>query len=723
MPQRCPARHRRRRVAASLVGALASAACRDDTAPAPTPAALEVVEGDQQQAAVGTAVPIAPKVVARDAEGKVIAGVPIVFRLTIGEGATLRDSTATTGADGTARLGAWVLGPRVIPYYSVEACTRGAPAGRVVCRSFYAAAVPGPAAVIRVMNGDGRSALTGSRFALALAVEDRFGNAVCGNPLNLRPAPARPTVTLTPTQGDSAELDCFRELATLTWTLSHTPGPRSLTVRVGEASATLTATALLPPYTIEVLEGAGQRRLMLDTADGPAVRVMGTDGTPRAGVLVRFAIRAGEGRLVQPAELLLLGQRPDTALLVRTDAGGVARVSGWVLGPTPGAQTVVAEVEGLAPLAITATALGTLVPLRAVAISATHVTSCALDVGGQAYCWGDNIDGGLGAGIAEGAFQSGTRRASARPILVDAPPFAPAAMALASGPRTTCALDAAGVPWCWGRDLFDLTTTGAGRLLRPVAVRGGLPLATLAVGSRGACGLTRDGTGACWGADGALVGEGAGVPRRAPVPLANRPALTDVGAGCAVTSGQAVLCWGTIPDSGAPPPPNTVIRTVATPVPVLVATGTPVVRLAVGWTSFSPDVPQPTFGLTPDGRVAHWAGDGTRRGAVEDDLAGTPRFVSLAAGANRLACGLTADGTAYCRNVPALHGANDVGERWSRVAGEVRFRRLAAGGGHVCGIALDGVVWCWGSGDDAALGWGIERASATPRQVVLRVDP
>jgi hypothetical protein len=79
-------------------------------------------------------------------------------------------------------------------------------------------------------------------------------------------------------------------------------------------------------------------------------------------------------------------------------------------------------------------------------------------------------------------------------------------------------------------------------------------------------------------------------------------------------------------------------------------------------------------------------------------------------------CALTTDAIAYC------WGANSVGQLGIRsdtgaifkpglVYGDFRFRTIAAGSGHTCGLTLDGTVLCWGNNSFGQLGDG----GTTPR--------
>jgi hypothetical protein len=77
--------------------------------PPPTPASIQLVEGDGQVASVGTPVAVPPAVRVLDQEGSPIAGVPVTFVVTAG-GGSVEGTDQVTGADGTARVGRWVLG-------------------------------------------------------------------------------------------------------------------------------------------------------------------------------------------------------------------------------------------------------------------------------------------------------------------------------------------------------------------------------------------------------------------------------------------------------------------------------------------------------------------------------------------------------------------------------------------------------------------------------------
>jgi glucose/arabinose dehydrogenase len=75
----------------------------------------------------------------------------------------------------------------------------------------------------------------------------------------------------------------------------------------------------------------------------PQMRVLDAEGVPVPGVEVTFSVTEGGGR-VEGAQ-------------VQTDGDGTASPAAWVLGPTPGANRLVGEVPGLAPVFFDATGL------------------------------------------------------------------------------------------------------------------------------------------------------------------------------------------------------------------------------------------------------------------------------------------------------------------------------------------------------------------------------
>lgn len=106
--------------AAALLGTLMlGVACSGDSKsptetipvppPTPIPASIVIVAGDGQSAVTGTAVAIGPSVKVTDTKGNAMSGVQVTFSATQG-GGSVTGATQTTGSNGTATVGSWILG-------------------------------------------------------------------------------------------------------------------------------------------------------------------------------------------------------------------------------------------------------------------------------------------------------------------------------------------------------------------------------------------------------------------------------------------------------------------------------------------------------------------------------------------------------------------------------------------------------------------------------------
>lgn len=171
---------------------------------------------------------------------------------------------------------------------------------------------------------------------------------------------------------------------------------------------------------------------------------------------------------------------------------------------------------------------------------------CALLQDGTVACWGQNAFGELGRGAAGGTSDS----------------FTPARVAGVSNVTSlhhTCAIDANGATWCWGKGPFLRSTVTATTTER-APVQLAIPAATkVAFSTNVGCALVQDGL-LCWGAnaDGQLAVPAFGASTTKPIAAATMtiPAgapLRDVVVGNAsfvVREDGTVWSWGANPPLG-----------------------------------------------------------------------------------------------------------------------------------------------------------------------------
>ena len=215
--------------------------------------------------------------------------------------------------------------------------------------------VPGPPTNLAIVLGDGQTAAAGSSVGTppAVKVTDAFGNAVPGFVITFAVASGGGTVT-----GATATTSSSGIATVGSWTLGTTIGPNSLTASgtgLTPASVTFTAKGIAGSAASVVgVSGITQSA----TAGGPvgtlpSVKVTDANGNPVPGFAVAFGVGPNSGSVTGGNAI--------------TDSSGIATIVSWVLGTTPGAQTLVGTAGALtgSPVIFTATAVAP-IPSRVV---------------------------------------------------------------------------------------------------------------------------------------------------------------------------------------------------------------------------------------------------------------------------------------------------------------------------------------------------------------------
>jgi alpha-tubulin suppressor-like RCC1 family protein len=215
----------------------------------------------------------------------------------------------------------------------------------------------------------------------------------------------------------------------------------------------------------------------------------------------------------------------------------------------------------------------------------------------------------------------------------------------------------------------------------PLPAALGLTLRTLESGTGHACGLGLEGRVYCWGSNSwGKLGDNTNTERLTPVPVASDLRYADLSVGgtsaCALRVDGEADCWGPLPYAW------------------YLEEG-----LAIADSASRPQVPEP--------------------------VAPGLKFLSVSVGTD-VACGLTDDGAAHCWG-DHLHGGLGDGRMRdpnnssdhprmtpAPVLGERTFRTVVAGYFRACGLTAEGMAYCWGQNDYGQLGDGSTLDRAEP---------
>lgn len=216
------------------------------------PAAIAAVAGADQEAAVGSAVPERPEVLVTDADGEPLPGVRVTF--VTERDAAVAGAEAITATSGRAAVGGWTLGTTAGPYW-LEARLDGTGIKGNPVR-FEARALPGPAAELVAIEGDGQESETKLPVPIQprIQVLDAHGNAVPGAPVGF--SADRGSVAIPPRR----DTDDNGFAAVDKWVLGDAAGVSyRLVVTVLDSSAppvTFTATATEAVYDIVIVHAS-----------------------------------------------------------------------------------------------------------------------------------------------------------------------------------------------------------------------------------------------------------------------------------------------------------------------------------------------------------------------------------------------------------------------------------------------------------------------------------
>jgi alpha-tubulin suppressor-like RCC1 family protein len=173
-------------------------------------------------------------------------------------------------------------------------------------------------------------------------------------------------------------------------------------------------------------------------------------------------------------------------------------------------------------------------PGRYSAVSAGEFHTCALTTDSEIECWGWNSIGELGTGDPSGVTADRPRRIASERTFG----------AVAAGVRHTCALDADGRAWCWGRSAAgEIGRDPSDHTATPDSVRSSLSFDGIGTGNAHTCALAQ-GSAYCFGS---LPGDGTSAGSVTPVRVPGTLMFESLSVGfehvCGLADGE-IWCWG-----------------------------------------------------------------------------------------------------------------------------------------------------------------------------------
>ena len=316
--------------------------------------------------------------------------------------------------------------------------------------------------------------------------------------------------------------------------------------------------------------------------------------------------------------------------------------------------------------------------------------TCAQDLTGKTWCWGDNGAGALGLATGVPTYSS--------PTLVPLPDGADLGLAWGGG----CIAESSGQLRCWGNQQFCF-----GGPCMPTAGGKIDGIGQITVGSNNACVLVNDGSVRCIGRNNyGQLGNGSTLDSSTFVTVQGgyqwKEIATLADTTCGVHDDGALACWGGNTYSNRIGTPGAA-DTNSQPISVFLPPGAPkFAHVYAGNDVFCAltDTGEPWCWGMPDSPLM-WGG-----ATVPDDGHAVElpalQFKTMAIGRNH-ACGVQDSGTVICwgnNDLGQLDGSGPTGSATGFANKQVfGAKSVAAGIAHSCALDKDSRVWCWGAND------------------------
>ncbi len=332
--------------------------------------------------------------------------------------------------------------------------------------------------------------------------------------------------------------------------------------------------------------------------------------------------------------------------------------------------------------------------VRDVSLSAQY--SCAVRGDGVAFCWGRNLNGSLGRGIA------GTPTRSSPDVPVSGPQ---GYVSIDSGLTVACGVQSDGGARCWGENEFGQVGDGTtAERLSPVDMTVTPSVSGIASARAHSCAVDADagsvGSIRCWGqnTEGQAGDDTLTSPRLTGSLLAGGftdwDELDSLGDATCARRGSQIYCWGRFAGFRR-----------ATPLEMIPPDGQEWLALA----DVAPTAVE-MCAVTTTGAVVCW--DQIRTVLVTYTTYDADVYAAVTVGLG-FRCLTRADGHVFCSGTDDDQQLGDgpsdsSGAGLVEVAGGRVWRFVSAGEAHVCGIDVLGALHCWGRNTHGQLGVGSE---------------
>ena len=416
-------------------------------------AALAIVQGDSQTAAVLSPLPVIPSVRLVDSLGKPRAGVPITF--TVAGNGRVANPVVSTAADGTASPGIWTLGDAE----GDQTLTATVEAATVVLHATATGTTVRFAAAQVALAQGATCAVTADHFVSCMGQPPQIGGGDSATKTST-PTLTKGSVRLTSIAGGGAHFcGISTDLSIYCWgatALGDTLigfGNASAPSRLQSNIAWLQVTpgnqhncALANDQTaycwgIDTTGQLGDNQLTRRVAPAPVAggfkfTALAAGDAHECGIATNGALFCwGFNGSAQLGDGTSIQRRTPTAVSGNFKWKAIGAGSGWSCGLTDAGQAACwgAGTTNVSP----ATYAGS-PTFTSLSVGAAH--ACALTSDGTAYCWGNNASGQLG---------DSTTTTRTVPTQVETTMrFA----SIAAGPQQTCGITLDGLLACWGRN-------------------------------------------------------------------------------------------------------------------------------------------------------------------------------------------------------------------------------------------------------------------------------